>query len=32
VIDTEREEVAESAARVIDRLLDLGHLRSASDA
>src|ERR1700704_1076783 len=32
VVDTEREEVAESAARVIDRLLDLGHLRSASDA
>jgi len=32
VIDTEREEVAESATRVIDRLLELGHLRSASDA
>ena len=31
-IDTEREEVAESATRVIDRLLELGHLRSASDA
>ena len=32
VIDTEREEVAESATRVIDRLLELGHLGSASDA
>jgi adenylylsulfate kinase len=32
VVDTEREEVATSAARVIDRLLDLGHLRSATDA
>ncbi len=32
VIDTEREEVAVSATRVIDRLLELGHLRSASDA
>ncbi len=32
VIDTEREEVADSAARVMDRLLELGHLRSASDA
>ena len=28
VIDTEREEVADSASRVIDRLLELGHLRS----
>ena len=32
VIDTEREEITDSAARVIDRLLELGHLRSASDA
>jgi len=32
VIDTERETVSESAARVIDCLLELGHLRSASDA
>ncbi|PYO99954.1 MAG: adenylyl-sulfate kinase [Gemmatimonadetes bacterium] len=32
VIDTEREQVAESAARVIDRLLELGHLRSPGDA
>ncbi len=32
VIDTEREEVAESASRVIDRLLELGHLRSPGDA
>jgi adenylylsulfate kinase len=32
VIDTEREQVADSAARVIDRLLGLGHLRSANDA
>jgi len=32
VIDTEREEVSESAARVIDRLLELGHLRSPDDA
>src|SRR5947208_3081181 len=32
VIDTEREAVGESAARVIDRLLELGHLRSAGDA
>jgi len=32
VIDTEREEVSESAARLIDRLLELGHLRSPDDA
>ena len=32
VIDTEREQVGESAARVIDRLLELGHLRSPGDA
>jgi len=32
VIDTEREEVADSASRVIDRLLELGHLRSPGDA
>jgi len=32
VIDTEREEITDSTARVIDRLLELGHLRSASDA
>ena len=32
VIDTERERVGESAARVIDRLLELGHLRSPGDA
>ena len=32
VIDTEREEVADSASRVIDRLLELGHLRSLGDA
>ncbi len=32
VIDTEREEVPDSTARVIDRLVELGHLRSASDA
>src|SRR5437867_6060247 len=32
VIDTEREEVANSASRVIDRLLELGHLRSLGDA
>jgi adenylyl-sulfate kinase len=31
VIDTEREEVADSAARVIDRLLELGHLRGPHD-
>src|SRR5256885_5671574 len=32
VIDTEREEISDSAARVIDRLLELGHLRSTGDA
>ena len=32
VVDTEREAVAASAARVIDRLLELGHLRSSTDA
>ena len=32
VIDTEREVVGESAARVIDRLVELGYLRSAADA
>ena len=32
VIDTEREDVAASAARVIDRLVELGHLRSTADA
>jgi adenylylsulfate kinase len=32
VIDSEREEVADSASRVIDRLLELGHLRSPGDA
>jgi len=32
VIDTEREKLTESAARVIDRLLELGHLRSPDDA
>jgi adenylyl-sulfate kinase len=32
VIDTERADVATSAARVIDRLLELGYLRNASDA
>jgi len=32
VIDTEREEVADSASRVVDRLLELGHLRSLGDA
>jgi adenylyl-sulfate kinase len=31
VIDTEREAIADSAARVIDRLLELGHLRSPHD-
>ena len=29
VIDTEREEITHSASRVIDRLFELGHLRSA---
>jgi len=32
VVDTEREDVATSAARVIDRLVDLGYLASGSDA
>jgi len=32
VIDTERDDVATSAVRVIDRLVELGHLRSGSDA
>ena len=32
VVDTEREDVATGAARVIERLVELGHLRSASDA
>ena len=32
VIDTEREGIADSAARVIDRLLELGHLNSGGDA
>jgi adenylyl-sulfate kinase len=32
VIDTEHEEVADSASRVIDRLLELGYLRSPGDA
>jgi adenylylsulfate kinase len=32
VIDTEREDVADSASRVVDRLLELGHLRSPRDA
>ena len=32
VIDTEREEIADSASRVVDRLLELGHLRSPGDA
>ena len=32
VIDSEREEVADSASRVVDRLLELGHLRSPGDA
>ena len=32
VIDTEREVVGESAARVIDRLVELGYLRGATDA
>ncbi|HVH66851.1 MAG TPA: adenylyl-sulfate kinase [Gemmatimonadales bacterium] len=31
VIETEREEVAESATRVIDRLLELGHLARGDD-
>jgi len=32
VIDTEREEIADSTSRVIDRLFALGHLRSSGDA
>ena len=32
VVDTEREDVATSAARVIDRLVELGYLASGSDA
>ncbi len=32
VIDTECEEIADSASRVVDRLLELGHLRSPGDA
>src|SRR5690348_7976827 len=32
VVDTEREDVATSSARVIDRLVELGHLRSGPDA
>jgi adenylylsulfate kinase len=32
VVDTERENVTTSAARVIDRLVELGYLRRASDA
>lgn len=32
VVDTEREDVATSAARVIDRLIELGYLGSGSDA
>ena len=32
VIDTEREVVGESAARVVDRLVELGYLRGAADA
>jgi len=32
VIDTEREEIADSTSRVIDRLFQLGHLRSPGDA
>ena len=32
VIDTEREEIADSTSRVIDRLFELGHLRSPGDA
>ena len=32
VIDTEREVVGESAARVVDRLVELGYLRGATDA
>ena len=32
VIDTERDDVATSVVRVIDRLVELGHLRGGSDA
>ena len=32
VIDTECEEIADSASRVVDRLLEFGHLRSPGDA
>jgi len=32
VIDTEREVVGESAARVVDRLVELGYVRDAADA
>ena len=32
VIDTERDDVGTSAVRVIDRLVELGHLHSGSDA
>ena len=32
VVDTEREDVTSSATRVIDRLVELGHLRTAPDA
>jgi len=32
VIDTEREVVGESAARVVDRLVELGYVREAADA
>ena len=32
VVDTEQEGVGESAARVIERLVELGYLRSAADA
>jgi adenylyl-sulfate kinase len=32
VVDTEREEVATSAARVLDRLVELGYLANGSDA
>ena len=32
VIDTECEEIADSASRVVDRLFELGHLRSPGDA
>ncbi|HYU37348.1 MAG TPA: adenylyl-sulfate kinase, partial [Gemmatimonadales bacterium] len=32
VVDTEREEITDSTGRVIDRLLELGHLRSTGDA